>query len=116
LGRPKKKSDFGSQLIRELNLRMTVNENGKRTALTKFELALKQLANKAISGNLPAMRLVVSLYQRAIERAQEERQSALDKANRSASELSDDELAALIYESGEQTGSAIRDRKSESDY
>lgn len=60
------------------------------------ELALKQLANKAASGNLPAMRLLLPWFQKALEKAAEEHQSALDKANRTVKELTDEELMAII--------------------
>jgi hypothetical protein len=102
-GRPKKATDFESQLKKELNSVVFVTERGKQRATTKFELALKQLANKAASGNLPAMRLLTPWYQKALERAAEERQSAADKAKRTAKDLSDDELMALILAEEEKS-------------
>lgn len=95
-GRPKKAPDFESQLLRELNSVLTINENGNRRVIKKHEGIAKQLVNKALSGNLPATRLLVPLYQQALERKAEERQRALDNANRTIDELSDEELTALI--------------------
>jgi Family of unknown function (DUF5681) len=96
LGRPKKASDFGSELIRELNSKLTINENGQQKIIKKYEGVTKQLVNKALSGNLMATRLLVPYYQQALEKAAEEHQSALDRANRTVEELTDEELMALI--------------------
>jgi hypothetical protein len=56
-GRPKKPSDFGSKLRRELDSKLIVNENGKRKVITKSEGVLKQLLNKSLSGHDASTRL-----------------------------------------------------------
>jgi hypothetical protein len=91
-GRPKKASDFGSELIRELNSPLIINENGTRKVIKKHQGVVKQLVNKALSGNLPATRLLLPLHQQALE----EHQRALDKANRTVKELTHEELTAII--------------------
>jgi hypothetical protein len=91
-GRPKKASDFGSQLLREFNSKMIINENGKRRAITKIEVLTKQLSNKAVSGNLPTSRLLLPYYQQALEKRAEQQQLA----NRTVDELTNEELTAII--------------------
>ncbi len=41
--------------------RVVINENGTRKTVTKLEAAIKQLANKAASGDFQAMRLLAAL-------------------------------------------------------
>jgi Family of unknown function (DUF5681) len=48
-------------LERTLKERVVINENGTRKTVTKLEAAIKQLANKAASGDLLAMRLLTAL-------------------------------------------------------
>lgn len=60
--RPKKPSDFGSKLRRELNSKLIVKENGKRKVITKSEGVIKQLLNKCLSGHDASTRLLVRLY------------------------------------------------------
>jgi hypothetical protein len=96
MGRPKKASDIGSKLIQELNSELIINENGKRKIIKKHDGVTKQLVNKALSGNLQATRLVIALYQQALERAAEQQQLAAQKADRPLEELSDEELTAII--------------------
>jgi hypothetical protein len=95
-GRPKKASDIGSRLIQELNSDLIINENGKRKVVKKQDGVTKQLVNKALSGNLQATRLVIALYQQALESAAEQQRNSLYNRSRPASDLSDEELAAII--------------------
>jgi hypothetical protein len=76
-GRPKKALDFDRELIRELDSPLTINENGKRKSIKKYEGIMKQLVNKALSGNLPATRLLIDLRRQARERAAELQQRSL---------------------------------------
>jgi len=46
-------------------------ENGRRKTISKFEAALKQLTNKAASGDLSALRLLSALVASAEERSSE---------------------------------------------
>jgi polyhydroxyalkanoate synthesis regulator phasin len=96
LGRPKKTLDFGSELIRELNLPLTINDGGKRKVIKKLDGIVKQLVHRSLSGNDKATRLVVSLYQPAIERAEEQRQNSPNNSGRGIEELTDEELTLFI--------------------
>ena len=60
-----------------------VNENGKRKTITKLEAAIKQLTNKAASGELKAMQLLAALVRSAEERSAQTpvSDSALDEAD-----------------------------------
>jgi hypothetical protein len=60
-GRPKGKRNLATVLTRILQEKVVINENGKRKTVTKLEAAVKQLANKAASGDLLAMRLLTAL-------------------------------------------------------
>ena len=42
-----------------------MNENGQRKTITKFEAAIKQFVNKAASGDLRALQLLVNLSREA---------------------------------------------------
>ena len=67
-GRPKGTLNVATVLERTLREPVVINENGQRKTITKMEAALKQLVNRAASGDLAALRqlmaLVVSAQQR----------------------------------------------------
>jgi hypothetical protein len=56
-------------LERTLREKVVINENGKRKTITKLEAAIKQLSNKAASGELRALQLLAVLVRSAEERA-----------------------------------------------
>ena len=60
-GRPKGQHNFATILTRELNRKVTINENGRRKKVTKLEAATKQLVNKVAGGDLASMRLLMQL-------------------------------------------------------
>jgi hypothetical protein len=60
-GRPKGARNLATVLERTLKERVVINENGMRKTITKLEAAIKQLANKAASGDFQAMRLLATL-------------------------------------------------------
>ena len=68
-GRPKGTLNLATVLARTLRERVVVNENGQRRVLTKLEAAIKQLVNKAASGDLAALRHLAGLVQSAEEQA-----------------------------------------------
>ncbi|MGB8028326.1 MAG: DUF5681 domain-containing protein [Terracidiphilus sp.] len=90
-GRPKKLKDFGSQLLRELDSKLIINENGKRKVITKLEGVVKQLLNKSLSGHHPSTRLLIPLYLQGLEKAAEQQRPVY----RTADDLTDDQLAAI---------------------
>lgn len=60
-GRPKGSLNVVTALERELNQRVTIKENGQTRTITKFEAAIKQLVNKAASGEAKAIQFLVNL-------------------------------------------------------
>ena len=62
-GRPKGTRNVAAVLARELRTKIVINESGKRKSVTKLEAATKQLVNKAIQGDLAALRLLSALAQ-----------------------------------------------------
>jgi len=89
LGRPKKAPDFLSALLRELNSPLPINENGKRRVIKKRDGVVKQLVNKAVSGHLPATRLLIPYYEQVFKKAEEERLRTVD-------DLTDAELTEIL--------------------
>jgi hypothetical protein len=68
-GRPKGTLNMATVLERTLRERVVINENGRRKTVTKLEAAIKQLTNKAASGELKALQLLTALVRSAEERA-----------------------------------------------
>lgn len=66
-GRPSGTLNFASVLLRTLRERVVINENGKRTVITKLEASVKQLVNKAASGDMRAMNQLFGLARMAEE-------------------------------------------------
>lgn len=64
-GRPKGRLNVATVLARTLRERVVINEHGKRKTITKLEAAIKQLVNKAASGELRALRHLVELARAA---------------------------------------------------
>lgn len=95
-GRPKRPSDFGSKLRRELESKLIVNEKGKRKVITKSEGVVKQLLNKSLLGHDPSIRLLFTLHQQALERTAEQQKNSPHNPDRTARDLSDEELTAII--------------------
>jgi len=70
-GRPKGSLNLATVLVRTLRERVTVNEGGHRKTVTKLEAAVKQLANKAASGDLGALRQLFMLVETVEQRSQD---------------------------------------------
>ena len=75
-GRPKKPTDSGSVLMRELDSKLTINEKGQRKVITKLEGIWKQSVNKAVTGDPKSARLVFDHLPRADESAAEQQQNS----------------------------------------
>jgi len=60
-GRPNGSLNLATALEKELSRRVTIKENGQTRSITKFEAAIKQLVNKAASGDAKAIQFLVSL-------------------------------------------------------
>lgn len=67
-GRPKGRRNLATALNAELNTRVTIQENGRKRTITKLQAAVKQLVNKAASGDPRSMQLLLGLT-RAVEDA-----------------------------------------------
>jgi Family of unknown function (DUF5681) len=97
-GRPKKPSDFASELKQELNAKLVINENGKRRVITKGVGLKRQVVNKAVSGDLRAARLVADWTRKDEERAAEQQQSSSNKPdheNLKREDLTDEDLLLI---------------------
>ncbi len=70
-GRPKGTLNIATVLSRTLREEVVINENGNRKTVTKLEAAVKQLVNKAASGDLKAFQQLNGLVQAAEEKALE---------------------------------------------
>jgi hypothetical protein len=71
---------------------VTINENGERKVVTKFQAAIKQLAKKAASGDQRAVERAVELARYAEDTIAARK--ALDA--RPVEDLTDEELTAII--------------------
>ena len=54
-GRPRGTLNFATVLLKTLREKVVITENGKRKTITKLEAAVKQLVNRAASGDLRAL-------------------------------------------------------------
>jgi hypothetical protein len=97
-GRPKKALDFDHELIRESKSFITINDNGERRSISKFQGIVKQLTNKAMTGNMPAARIYLDLIQQAFERAalSEAAQSNNSRKSDDAKSYTREELRRII--------------------
>jgi len=82
-GRPTGTLNMATVLERTLREKVVVNENGRRKTVTKLEAAVKQLIDKATSGELKALQLLSALVRSAQEREIQEpaANSALDEVD-----------------------------------
>jgi hypothetical protein len=60
-GRPKGSLNLSTLLMRTLREKVIITENGKRKTVTKFHAVIKQLVNKAASGDLRASHELLTL-------------------------------------------------------
>ena len=68
-GRPRGSVNPDSLLMRELESHIIVNENGRRSQISKADALFKQIVNSALSGNSTAIRLVYRQLERVQARA-----------------------------------------------
>jgi phosphoenolpyruvate carboxylase len=86
-GRPKGTLNVTTVLIKTVREKVVINEGGQRKSVTKLEAALKQLVNKAASGELRALRQLLELAQDA--------ESRQDSAAQRTSEPNDLDLEVM---------------------
>jgi len=102
LGRPKKASDFDSELLRQMNSTVTINENGKRTAIKKSEALAKRLFVQAWEGNTSAIRHLVEFCRQAHEKEVARHEEVARREARSVDELTDEELMQMLRNDEEE--------------
>jgi hypothetical protein len=103
-GRPKRARDFDNELLQESKSFITINDNGQRRRISKLQGVVKQMTNKALTGNIPAARMYLGYYQQAHERVD---LAAGPQPNNSGkydvNNLTDEELMRIILASQEET-------------
>ena len=90
-GRPRGSLNVGTLFIKTLREKVVVNENGQRKTVTKLEAALKQMVNKAASGDIRALRELLELARDA-----EARQNAPGVQNPVIEELDQEVIDGII--------------------
>jgi hypothetical protein len=88
-------------LIQEANSLITINDNGRRTRITKTHGIAKQLTTKALTGNISAMRIYLALYPQAREIAAQKSKD-LERYD-DPRKLTDEELERIILAGLEKT-------------
>ena len=91
-GRPKGSENFHTILARELDAQVEVNERGNRRKLRKREVAVRQIINKAMQGDLKAVALCVQLEQKLGLSAAKPPAPFLDDQDRAALQRLEDYL------------------------
>lgn len=78
-GRPKGSLNVATAFMKALREKVVLNEGGKRKTVTKLEAAVKQLVNKAASGEISALKQLLELARDA-----ETKQSVVSASQTSA--------------------------------
>jgi Family of unknown function (DUF5681) len=84
-GRPQGSANVATILAKTLREKVVINENGRRRTVTKLQAAVKQLVNKAASGELRALVQLMELAQET-------------EAKQSTPRLQDSDLNELDHE------------------
>jgi Family of unknown function (DUF5681) len=64
-GRPRKPKTIDTLLDKALKETVVANENGGRKTITKLEAVVKQVVNKAITGEVRVIKLLIELLREA---------------------------------------------------
>jgi hypothetical protein len=80
-GRPKGARNLSTVIAAALSERVAVNENGRRRRISKLETAVKQLVNRAASGETRATQLLLSLIQAGEARPQPQDSNRISDAD-----------------------------------
>ena len=75
-GRPKGAKGFNASLKREMEAQITIQEHGQELSISKGSAAAKRLVNKALQGDITALKMLAS-FDNAMELAAVERGSAV---------------------------------------
>jgi len=68
-GRPKGSPNVVTAILRAINEKVAINENGQRKIVSKLDASAKQLANKLAQGDLTAMGKLLAIMPLLDERA-----------------------------------------------
>jgi len=100
-GRPRGSLNVAVVFVKTLREKVVINEHGQRKTVTKLEAALKQLVNKAASGNLRAVDQLVELASDA-----EDKQNATGMQNPVIGELDHEVIDGILkrFKEGEEEG------------
>jgi Family of unknown function (DUF5681) len=90
-GRPRGSLNVATVFTKTLRERVVINENGQRKTVTKLEAALKQMVNKAASGDIRALRELLELARYA-----EARQNAPGVQNPVIEELDQEVIDGIM--------------------
>ena len=63
-GRPKKSAGLEAAFHKALQEKVSVIENGRKSKITKIEAAIKQLTNRAASGDRHSMKMLLDIYEK----------------------------------------------------
>lgn len=61
-GRPKGRKNYRTRFLEIINEKVTVNQNGRRRKLPKFDVAVRQAINQAVTGDPRGMKMLLELY------------------------------------------------------
>lgn len=82
-GRPRAAKNSATIVREALTAKVKLKENGRTRTMSKLEVSMTQLANKAAGGDLKAIAMVLSLYRDAeADAAGRSREEPLDQADR----------------------------------
>jgi hypothetical protein len=90
-GRPKGSLNVATAFTKALREKVVINEGGQRKTVTKLEAALKQLVNKAASGDIRALRQLFELARDA-----EAKQNASAGQDSGLNELDQEVLEGIV--------------------
>lgn len=79
-GRPKGAKGFNASVKRELEAKITVSEGGTQKVISKGEAVAKRLMEKALKGDMPAIRAIAEHDRSFAERLEVETRQAAAKA------------------------------------
>jgi hypothetical protein len=107
-GRRKGSLNVATVFLKALNEKVVISENGQRKTVTKLEAALKQLVNKAASGELRALRQLLELARDA-----EARQHLPGVQNAILNDLDHEVIQGILerFPEVENSGSDIQEEK-----
>ena len=109
-GRPRGSLNVATVFTKTLRERVVINENGQRKTVTKLEAVLKQMVNKAASGDIRAIRELLELARYA-----EARQNAPGVQNPVIEELDQEVIDGIMQRlnPGEEGGQELQEAAQE---